>query len=97
METTGSFEDENEETLADKTIAEGEAHDFELGLPTFDGRSIDRGNPGEDQPEQCETDEEVSDDDKKEKAPPKNEVLRESALEVGLQDLFEYRNVQCTR
>ena len=79
METTGSFEDENEETLADKTTAEGEACDFELGLPTFDGRNIDGGNPGDDQPE---TDDEVS-EEAKVKVPARNEVQRESALEVG--------------
>ena len=57
VQTTGSFDDENEETFVDKTT--GQAASFDLGLPATDPCAAARG---EDEPEPVDTDHEVDDD-----------------------------------
>ena len=59
VQTTGSFDDENEETFVDKTTGEGQAASFDLGLPATDPCAAARG---EDEPEPVDTDHEVDDD-----------------------------------
>ena len=87
VETTGSFEAENEEQFIDSTIGEGDAGDsIELGLPAPD-RSTVVNSPGEVPDE--DTDQEVSEDDgsgssTRHKVPSKTDVEREHALDVGL-------------
>ena len=45
--TTGAFERENEETLCDKTGAEGTAVSFDLGLPAAPDGIEDQGDESE--------------------------------------------------
>ena len=84
VQTTGSFDDENEETFVDKTTGEGQAESFDLGLPATDPCAAARG---EDEPEPVETDQEVDDDmddnSSSRRVPPKSEVQKEHALEAG--------------
>lgn len=53
-ETSGSFENEREETFVDRTSAEGDAVNFELGIPgtddplVFDPREGEEGDGDED-------------------------------------------------
>lgn len=86
VETSGSYEDEHEETLQITTGASGSAHDFELGLPAMDPGST-RHSPGE--PIADDTDQDVSEDDgasSKSKPNAKGSMgpERESALEDGV-------------
>ena len=90
VETTGSFENENEESLVDTTHGSGDAVDFDLGLPAPDPNAGSR-SPGED-PAADETDQDISDDDedgdarsaRSRKVPDKEGVEREAALEDGV-------------
>ena len=86
VETTGSYEAENEEQFVDATVGEGDAGDsIDLGLPAPDRNAV-VNSPGEEPDE--DTDEDVSEDDgsgsSRHKVPSKNDVEREHALEVGL-------------
>lgn len=88
VQTTGSFDDENEETFVDKTTGEGQAASFDLGLPATDPCAAARG---EDEPEPVDTDHEVDDDMddgtssrmSRTRVPPRSEVQKEHALEAG--------------
>lgn len=80
VETTGSYEDENEETLIDRTSGEGSTDGFHLGLqPVDDTISQD---PGED------TDRDMEDVDDgastKTRGSNKNGIQKECALEAAL-------------
>ncbi|CAL1137069.1 unnamed protein product [Cladocopium goreaui] len=87
VQTTGSFDDENEETFVDKTTGEGQAASFDLGLPATDPCAAARG---EDEPEPVDTDHEVDDDMddgtssrmSRTRVPPRSEVQKEHALEA---------------
>ncbi len=46
-ETTGSFENEREETLTDRTSAEGDAVNFELGIPSTNEPLVSDPREGE--------------------------------------------------
>ena len=89
VQTTGSYDDENEESLVDVTMARGDASSFSLGLPEPDPKEASRS--GEDQPEadtDQDTDEDVDDGDgastrSKGRIPNRNEVQKEHALEAG--------------
>ena len=90
VETTGSFENENEESLIDTTHGSGDAVDFDLGLPAPDPNNAAR-SPGE-EPAGDETDQDISDDDedgdarsaRSRRVPDKGEVAKEAALEDGV-------------
>ena len=80
-QTTGTFEDENEESFIDRTIGEGSAESFDLGLPAVSHTGF---SPGE----EPDTDQEVDDtvDDAascKTKSKGKGDVDQEHALEAG--------------
>ena len=82
--TTGSFEDENEEMLVDKTAGEGLADSIDLGLQPIEPQA---GCPGE-EPDEV-TDQELDGDgdetasSRKVKVPKREEVEQEHTLEVG--------------
>lgn len=85
-QTTGTFDDEHEEQLIDRTTGEGEAVSFDVGIPAPDPCLR---IPGE---ESCapETDEEIEDeaDDAnsirtRQRVPSKQEVEKEHALEAS--------------
>ena len=84
VETTGSFEDENEESFTEKTLGEGVADGFDLGLAPVDTTAHD---PGDD-PDEVTDLEDVEDDSASSKAklkvPSKTDVEQEHALEAGI-------------
>ena len=86
IKTTGSYDDDNEESLIDRTFGEGQATSFDLGLPTQD--PVAAAGEIKMQPEQ-DTDQEVEDDGESEGSskvvplPGKLDVQKEHALEVG--------------
>ena len=89
MKTSGAYENENLESLIDRTMAEGQASSFDLGLPPLDGPTAE---PGEE-----DTDQDLDDDDgahdgasvrTRERVPAKSEVQRESALEAWIVSFF---------
>ena len=84
VETTGSFEDENEESFTEKTSGEGIADGFDLGLAPIETTAHE---PGDD-PEEVTDLEDEEDDSASSKAklkvPSKNDVEQEHALEAGI-------------
>ena len=85
VETTGSFDDENEEQFVDRTSGEGTAVSFDVGLPPLDPKLR---IPGEEPDAETEDDEDEDIEDSgstrsKPKVPSKDDVQREYALEVG--------------
>ncbi|CAK9057057.1 Uncharacterized protein SCF082_LOCUS30683 [Durusdinium trenchii] len=83
VQTTGSFEDENEEALIDRTFGEGEASTFDLGLPASDLHSPGGEPAGDESDREVEED---FDDGVSARIPGKAEVQKESTLEDGAID-----------
>ncbi len=88
IKTTGSYDDDNEESITDRTFGEGQATSFDLGLATED--PVAAAGEIKMQPEQ-DTDHEVEEDGESEGSskvnatiPGKLDVQKEYALEVGL-------------
>lgn len=85
IKTTGSYDDDNEESVIDRTYGEGQATSFDLGLPTQD--PVAAAGEIKMQPEQ-DTDQEVEDDGESEGSskvvpmPGKLDVQKEHALEA---------------
>ena len=76
INTTGTFQDENEESLVDRTYGEGLAGSFDLGLPASDVHSPAADPSGDDSG--GEVDEE---DGTSTRYPGRNDVEKESTLE----------------
>ena len=77
VETTGSFENENEETLMESTAVTGEGEEMEMGLtPATLTGDVDGGERGE------ETGEDDDDDDGQTSVSRRLGPQVESALEV---------------
>lgn len=77
--TTGSFEEEHEESLTDRTTGEGTACSLNLGLPANELASPGHDPAGED------TDREIEEDDDGStvhRIPGRSDVEKESALEA---------------
>lgn len=94
--TTGSYDNEQEEQLLDKTFGEGEANEMEFGLSPCDPSAAARG---EEEPELVETDQEDDEDPgddagstRSRRVPSKDEVQREHALEARFrfQPIFKH-------
>ena len=89
LQTTGKDENENEEMFTDRTIGEGQAVSFDLGLPTADCPE----SPGGDEETDDEVEEDLDGDDAassktsktRVKVPGKNDVETESLLEARKQ------------
>ena len=80
LETTGSYEAENEESLIERTSCEGQATGFTLGLSAEDLPGIGQ-EPAEETDH--ELDEELEDGTSTSvRVPPKSDVAKESALEA---------------
>lgn len=83
--TTGAFERENEETLCDKTGAEGTAVSFDLGLPAEQPQVDDRGPPSDPDDSDAEVgsgNEDDSDRSTRTKVPRPGDVQEESVFEA---------------
>lgn len=85
VQTTGSFEDENEEALIDRTFGEGEASTFDLGLPASDLHSPGGEPAGDESDREVEED---FDDGVSARIPGKAEVQKESTLEDGVPSIW---------
>ena len=87
MSTTGSYENENEESFTERTMGEGVADSFELGLAPAESTAHDPG----DAPEEVTDLEQVDDDGdetasskSKVRVPGKHDVEEEHTLEAGI-------------
>jgi hypothetical protein len=87
VSTTGSYENENEESFTERTMGEGVADSFELGLAPAESTAHDPG----DAPEEVTDLEQVDDDGdetasskSKVRVPGRHDVEEEHTLEAGI-------------
>ena len=80
--TTGTFEDENEESFLDRTSGEGQATSFDMGLPAISQTCHSPGAEPDDSSDQELQDEEDG-SSVKTRIPRASEVDQEHALEAG--------------
>ena len=81
VQTTGSFEDENEETFTDRTSIQGTAESFDLGLPAVDAPVM--GNEPEEVTDLEDDDDTATTTTRRHRVPGKGEVAEEHTLEAG--------------
>lgn len=84
VETTGSFEDENEESFTEKTSGEGIADGFDLGLAPIESTAHDAGGEPDEVTDLEDEEDDSASSKAKLKVPSKNDVEQEYHLEAGI-------------
>ena len=84
VETTGSFEDENEESFTEKTSGEGIADGFDLWLAPIESTAHDAGGEPDEVTDLEDEEDDSASSKAKLKVPSKNDVEQEHHLEAGI-------------